>query len=230
MLAVILANGPLRSLRGVPWFWEQDAANTIRERLRDEGGFTPTLIFFFVSTLIFVFGIPFLAGVRRLVREHDPDGLGGDVVLLGGALFLGGGLLSEVLSTGFSIVVNSAPTYELDVNAALGVQSLQMAALVQAQVGVGLVAIATSLGLAHRNSAPRWLIALGLTAGALDLFRPLAVADPPLAIALFLPTFVWIGAMSAWLVRSPADRSHETATVPPQRSVDPISDQYAARS
>jgi hypothetical protein len=204
MLAVIVANGPLRSLRGVPWFWEPDAATRIGERLGDEADFASTLIFFFLSTLIFVFGIPFVAGIRRLVREQDPAGLGADVVLLGGALFFGGGLLSEVFSSGFSIVVNSAPTYALDVNAALGVGALQFAALVQAQVGLGLLMIAASLAIARGVRSPRWLVVIGLTAGGLDLIRPITVANPPLGIVLFLPSFVWMATFSIWLLRTPA--------------------------
>ncbi|MGH2381468.1 MAG: hypothetical protein ACRDG7_09640 [Candidatus Limnocylindria bacterium] len=204
MLAAILANGPLASIRGVPQYWEPDAATRVGELLGDQASFVPTLAFFFLSTLIFVFGIPFVAGLRRVVREHDPDGLGADVVLLGAALFFGAGLLSEVLSTGFAIVVNSAPDYVLDANAALGVQALQFAALVQGQVGLGLVVIAASLAIARGDRAPGWLVVLGLIAGGLDLVRPLAAANPPLAIGLFLPTFVWIAAISGWLLRTPA--------------------------
>jgi len=204
MLAAILANGPLASARGVPQYWEPDAATRFGERLADHAAFVPTLAFFFLSTMIFVFGIPFVAGLRRVVREHDPDGLGADVVLLGAALFFGAGLLSEMLSTGFAIVVNSAPAYVLDANAVLGVQALQFAALVQGQVGLGLVVIAASLAIARGHRAPRWLVVIGLTAGGLDLIRPLATADPPLAIVLFLPTFVWIAAISGWLLRTPA--------------------------
>jgi hypothetical protein len=204
MLAAILANGPLASARGVAQYWQPDAATRVGERLADHAAFGPTLAFFFLSTLIFVFGIPFVAGLRRVVREHDPDGLGADVVLLGGALFFGAGLLSEVLSTGFAIAVNSAPAYVLDANAVLGVQALQFAALVQGQVGLGLLVIGASLAIARGHRAPRWLVAIGLVAGALDLIRPLAVANPPLAIVLFLPTFMWIAAMSGWLLRAPA--------------------------
>jgi hypothetical protein len=204
MLAAILANGPLAAARGVPQYWEPDGATRVGERLQDQASFVPTLAFFFISTLIFAFGIPFAAGLRGVVREHSPDGLGADVVLLGAALFFGAGLLSEVLSTGFAIVVNSAPSYVLDANAVVGVQALQFAALVQGQVGLGLVVIAVSLAIARRDRAPRWLVVIGFIAGSLDLIRPLAAANPPLAIGLLLPTFVWIAAISGWLLRTPA--------------------------
>jgi hypothetical protein len=204
MLAAIIANGPLAAIRGVPQYWEADAATRVAERLADDGAFGPTLAFFFLSTLIFVFGIPFVAGLRRVVADRDPDGLGADVVLLGAALFFGAGLLSEVLSTGFAVVVNSAPSYVLDANAVVGVQALQFAALVQGQVGLGLVVIATSLAVGRGDRAPGWLVAIGLVAGGLDLIRPLVVTNPPLAIVLFLPTFVWIAAISTWLLRTPA--------------------------
>lgn len=202
MLAAIIVNGPLAAARGVPQYWEPNASTAIAARLGDAAAFPASIAFFFLSTLIFVLGIPFIAGLRRVVREQSPDGLGADVVLLGGGLFFGAGLLSEVLSTGFSIVVQSAPSYVLDANGALAVQALQFAALVQGQVGLGLVLIATSIALARSARAPMWLVALGLLAGVLDLLRPLAAANPSLAIGLFLPTFVWIAAVSTWLVRT----------------------------
>jgi hypothetical protein len=34
------------------------------------------------------------------------------------------------------------------------------------------------------------------------IFRSLAVANPPLATAMSLPSFVWIGAISLWLLRT----------------------------
>src|SRR5919106_5668365 len=80
MLAAILANGPLAAARGVPQYWEPDGATRVGERLQDQASFVPTLAFFFISTLIFAFGIPFWAGLRSVVREHSPDGLGADVV------------------------------------------------------------------------------------------------------------------------------------------------------
>jgi len=64
MLAAIIANGPLAAIRGVPQYWEADAATRVAERLADDAAFGPTLAFFFLSALIFVFGIP--------LTEPDP--------------------------------------------------------------------------------------------------------------------------------------------------------------
>lgn len=60
--------------------------------------------------------------------------------------------------------------------------------------------IAVSLAISRSGRLPGAVFVLGLLAGIIDLFRPLAVANPVLAIALFLPTFVWIGLASAWLI------------------------------
>lgn len=202
MLAVIVVNGPLASLRGVPDYWAPGAATAVASYLLDPSSLRLAVIFFFASTLIFVFGIPFFAGLRELTRKSDPSGLASGAVTIGAALFLAGGLISEVLATGMATVVQAAPSYTLDANAALGIQSLQFAALLQGQVGLGVVMIAVSLASRSEAFGPRGLVALGLIAGVIDILRPLAVTTPPLALALFLPTFVWIALASLALIRS----------------------------
>jgi hypothetical protein len=200
MLAVIVLNGPLGAMRGLPDYWGNDAASAVGSYLTDSGSLRLAVIFFFLSTLIFVFGIPFFAGLRELTRVSGGPNLASGAVTIGAALFLGGGLLSEVMSTGMATVVQAAPSYTLDANAALATQSLQFAALIQGQVGFGIVMIAVSLAARSQHCVPG-LMTLGLAAGVIDLLRPLAVTVPPLAIALFLPTFVWIGLASVTLVR-----------------------------
>jgi hypothetical protein len=202
MLAVIVLNGPLASLRGVPEYWAPNAATAVASYLGDPASLRLAVIFFFVSTLIFVFGIPFFAGLRELARKSDPSGLASGAVTIGAALFLAGGLISEVMSTGMATVIQAAPSYTLDVNSALALQSLQFAALIQGQVGLGVVMIAVSLGTRSQPFGPRGLVALGLVAGAIDILRPLVVATPQVALALFIPTFVWIALASLTLIRS----------------------------
>ncbi len=200
MLGVILVNGPLAAARGIPQYWEPNGASAIGSRLSDARTAQSSIVFFFLSTLIFVFGIPFIAGLRRAVNAAGRGELPGDVVLIGGVLFFGGGLLSEVLSTGFAIVVQSAPSYALDPNSATAIEALQFTALIQGQVGLGIAMIAVSLAMSRTGRFSAAVFAVGLLAGIIDLLRPLAVANPVLAIALFLPTFVWIALASAWLI------------------------------
>lgn len=100
MLGVILVNGPLAAARGIPQYWEPNAASAISSRLADPDAAGSSILFFFLSTLIFVFGIPFIAGLRHAIMVPGRDDMWPDVVLIGGALFFAGGLLSEVLSTG----------------------------------------------------------------------------------------------------------------------------------
>lgn len=211
MLAVILVNGPLAAARGIPQYWEPHAVSAIGSHLADSGAAPSSILFFFLSTLIFVFGIPFVAGLRRAILVPGRDALWADVVLIGGVLFFGGGLLSEVLSTGFGIVVQSAPSYVLDPNGAIAVEALQFSALIQGQVGLGITMIAVSFAMSRDGRLPAAVFAVGLLAGIIDIARPLAVANPVLAIALFLPTFVWIALASAWLISARVDDA-STAT------------------
>ena len=201
MLAAILVNGPLASLRGVPDYWAPGASANVARYLSDPANLRLAVIFFFLSTLIFVFGIPFFAGLREVMRGLDASGVAGGAVSIGAALFFAGGLLSEVMSTGMATVIEAAPSYTLDPNAVLAVDSLQFAALIQGQVGLGVVLIAVSLVSRSGGFGPRGLAVLGLAAGAIDILRPLVVTAPPLAIALFLPTFLWIAAASVALAR-----------------------------
>jgi hypothetical protein len=203
MLAVIVLNGPLGAIRGLPDYWGPDAAVAVSSYLTDAGSLRLAVIFFLVSTLIFVFGIPFFAGLRELTKVSGAPNLARGTVTIGAALFLGGGLVSEVMSTGMATVVQAAPSYTLDANAALATQSMQFAALIQGQVGFGVVMIAVSLAARSQGFGVPGLVTLGLIAGVIDLLRPLAVTVPPLAIALFFPTFVWIALACATLIRTP---------------------------
>jgi len=202
MLAVIVANGPLASVRGVPDYWAPDATTAVASYLGNSSSVRMAVIFFFLSTLIFVFGIPFFAGLRELTRRADTSGIASGVVAIGAALFFAGGLVSEVLSTGMATVVQAAPSYALDANAALAIQSLQFTALIQGQVGLGVVLIAVSVASRSNAFGSRGLVALGLVAGAIDILRPLVVTTPPVALGLFVPTFIWIALMSVTMARS----------------------------
>ena len=123
-------------------------------------------------------------------------------------LFFAGGLVSEVMSTGPAMVVLAAPSYTVDVNSALAIQGLQFAALIQGQVGLGAVLIAVSFATRGEQWGGRGLAALGYIAGAIDILRPLAVTEPPVAIALFVPTFIWIAFASAALIRVRSRAEH----------------------
>jgi hypothetical protein len=201
MLVVIIVNGPLSALRGVPDYWSVGAAGDLAAYLADPARLQLAVVFFFVSTLIFVFGIPFFAGLRLALRAHGSSELSSSVVAIGAGLFFAGGLVSEVMSTGMATVVQAAPSYVPDANAALGVQALQFAALLQGQVGFGVAIIAVSVAM-WNVATWRAVAVVGLVAGGIDLARPLAVAQPALALVLFVPTFVWIALASVRLIRA----------------------------
>ena len=201
MLAVVVVNGPLATLRGAPSYWSPKAVTDVETYLADSSSLWVAVLFFFLSTLIFVFAIPFFAGLRVLSRSYEASGLASGTVTLGAALFLAGGLVSEVMSAGMAMVVQAAPSYDLDANAAVAIQGLQFVALLQGQVGLGVLIIAVSLVARSMTFAPGGLVSLGLVAGTLDLLRPLAVTKPPIAIALFVPTFLWIALASFTLIR-----------------------------
>ena len=202
MLAVILLNGPLANLRGFPSYWSRDAMTDVESYLTDSSSLRLAVVFFWFSTLIFVFAIPFFAGLRALTKQGGTSGLASAAVTIGAALFLAGGLVSEVMSAGMATVVQAAPAYTVDTNAALALMGLQFAALIQGQVGLGVVLIAVSLATRGGNFGPPGLMALGLVAGVIDILRPLAVTEPPIAVALFVPTLLWLAVASGALIRS----------------------------
>ena len=84
------------------------------------------------------------------------------------------------------------------------VQGLQYAALVQAQVALGVALIALSISGWSSGVLPKWVWWLGAAAGTIDLVRPFAVTSPPILIATFVPTFLWIAAASVALIRRPS--------------------------
>ena len=69
------------------------------------------VVFFALSNLIFVFGIGFFAGLRRVSNQSDLSDWVTGVVSIGSAVFLAGGLLSETMSTGIAVVLRSTPDY-----------------------------------------------------------------------------------------------------------------------
>ncbi|MDQ6935385.1 MAG: hypothetical protein M3130_08880 [Actinomycetota bacterium] len=149
------------------------------------------------STLIFVFGLGFFAGLRRVSSHSDLSDWGAGVVSIGAALFLAGGLLSETLSTGIAVVLRSAPDYQLDVNSALLLQGLWSTALAQGQVALTISAMALRAG-----GLPRWVAWLGLITGIVTILRLALITHTPLFIVAFQPTFLWIAAVSVLLLRS----------------------------
>ena len=205
MVAAIVVNGPLAAVfERYPSFWTSSAGTDLQAFLSDGQSVDRAVIVFALSNLIFIFSIPFFAGLRSLIRDADPSAFLSGVVAIAVPLFLAGGLASEVFSHGMPIVLRSVPGYELDVNTALMVQGLQYAALVQAQVALGVALIALSIAGWGTGVLPKWVCWLGAVAGAIDLVRPFAVTSPPILIATFVPTFIWIAAASVALLRSPS--------------------------
>lgn len=205
MVTAIVINGPLAAVvEGYPSFWTASARADLEAFLRDSHRVDRAVVFFALSNLIFIFAIPFFAGLRALVRDADPSGFLRAVVAIAVPLFLAGGLASEVFSHGMPVVIESVPGYDLDLNSALMVQGLQYVALVQGQVALGVALIALSFASGSSNVLPKWVCWLGVAAGMIDLVRPFAVTSPPILIATFVPTFVWIAVTSVVLIRRPA--------------------------
>jgi len=215
MVAAIVVNGPLAGVvERYPSFWTASAGNALQAFLRDSHRLNRAVIFFVLSNLIFIFAIPFFAGLRALVRDADPSGFLGGVATIAVPLFLAGGLVSEAFSHGMPIVIESVPGYELDVNSALMVQGLQYVVLVQGQVALGVAVIALSFAGWSSGVLPRWLWWLGAAAGTIDLVRPFAVTSPPILIAAFVPTFLWIAATSIALIKQSPSRREPPEAAP----------------
>ena len=205
MVAAIIVNGPLAAvIERYPSFWTSSAGADFERFLRDSQRVDRAVVFFALSNLIFIFAIPFFAGLRVLVTRADASGFLRAVVGIAVPLFLAGGLASEVFSHGLAVVVESVPGYEVSVNSVLMVQGLQYVALVQGQVALGVAVIALSVGGLSSGVLPKWAWWLGAAAGMINLVRPFAVTSPPILIATFVPTFIWIAAISIALIRRPS--------------------------
>ena len=202
MASVIVANAALSLAWGaMPDSWGDAARSDVAEFLAEPSNLDRSLVLFAFSTLIFVFGIGFFAGLRRLADTWDPSGWTSGVVTIGAAVFMAGGLVSETLHTGTIVALRSTPSYEPDANAVLLLQSLWPAALAQAQLALGVVVVVLSLGAWRARGLPSSLVGLGLVAGSLAIVRPAVVSQVPLFIALFVPTFVWIASIGVVLIR-----------------------------
>jgi uncharacterized membrane protein len=212
MVAAILVNGPLSELvQRVPSYWNTGAGDAFAVYLRSGGNVDQMVLFFALSNLIFIFAIGFFAGLRDLASGTRYAGWTRAVVSIGAALFLAGGLLSETLSTGIAVVLNSTPDYQLDTNSVLLLQGLWATALAQGQVALGVVILAISAAQHSNAVMPTWLKWLGMIAGVIDLIRPAFVTHTVLFVASFQPTFLWIAAVSVLLLRVPLRRHDSPA-------------------
>ena len=202
MVAAILINGPVSIAVGrMPNHWTADAATRIADYLGNEANIAQAVTFFALSNLIFVFALGFFAGLRGLAAETDRSGWVTGVVTIGAALFLAGGLASEILSTGIAVVLRSTPAYVFDVNDALLLQGLWMSALAQGQVALGVVMVTLSAATLRTRAIPQWLSWLGIAAGAIAVLRPAVVTNVPLFILSFQPALLWIAALAIVLLR-----------------------------
>jgi hypothetical protein len=201
MVLVILVNGPLsQALQRIPSYWDADAGARIAAYLQDGANVDQMVVFFALSNLIFVFAIGFFAGLRRVSNQSDLADWVNGVVSIGSAIFLAGGLLSETMSTGIAVVLRSTPDYHLDVNSALLLQGLWSTALAQGQVALGVVIVAISVSSLHAGGLPKWLAWFGVMAGILTILRPALITQIPLFIVSFQPIFLWIAAVSVFLL------------------------------
>jgi hypothetical protein len=207
MVAVIMLNAGLSlALGGIPESWGGGARTEVAQFLNDPTSLDRSAVLFAFSTLIFVFGIGFFAGLRQLAETFDPSGWTKGVITIGAALFLAGGLVSETLHTGTAVALHSTPSYSLDANDVLLLRSLWPTALAQGQVGLGVVVVALSMSARRAQGLPGWLVVLGLVAGTLAIIRPALVGNVPMFIVLFAPMFIWIIAISVVLLRHGASR------------------------
>ena len=203
MVVAILVNGPLsQAVQRIPSYWDAGAAETFSAYLRNDANVDQMVVFFALSNLIFVFAIGFFAGLSRVTIHSDLSDWVRGVVLIGSALFLAGGLLSETLSTGIAVVLRSTPDYHIDVNSILLLQGLWSTALSQGQVALGVVIITVSIVSLRGDGLPRWLAWFGVAAGIVTILRLGLITHIPLFIVAFQPTFLWIAAVSIVLLRN----------------------------
>jgi hypothetical protein len=201
MVVAILVNGPLSvAVQRMPSYWEAGAGGKFTAYLQDGANIDQMVIFFALSNLIFVFGIGFFAGLRRVSNQSDLSDWVSGVVSIGSAIFLAGGLLSETMSTGIAVVLRTTPDYNLDITSALLLQGLWSTVIAQGQVALGVVIVAVSVSSLRAGGLPRWLAWFGVFAGVVTILRPVLITQIPLFIVSFQPVFLWIAAVSVVLL------------------------------
>lgn len=201
MVVAILVNGPLsQALQRIPSYWDAGAGQKFAAYLQEGANVDQMVVFFALSNLIFVFGIGFFAGLRRVSNQSNVSDWVNGVVSIGSAIFLAGGLLSETMSTGIAVVLRSTPDYRLDVNSALLLQGLWSTVIAQGQVALGVVIVTISVSALHVGGLPKWLAWFGVIAGIVTILRPVLITQIPLFIVSFQPMFLWIAAVSVVLL------------------------------
>ena len=207
MVMAILVNGPLSvALQRMPSYWDGGAGEKFAAYLQEGANVDQMVIFFALSNLIFVFGIGFFAGLRRVSNQSDLSDWVNGVVSIGSAIFLAGGLLSETMSTGIAVVLRTTPDYNLDVNSTLLLQGLWSTVIAQGQVALGVVIVTVSVSSLRAGGLPRWLAWFGFFAGIVTALRPVLITEIPLFIVSFQPVFLWIAAVSVVLLGTGASR------------------------
>ncbi|UZX02175.1 hypothetical protein F8G81_05750 [Arthrobacter sp. CDRTa11] len=219
MVGAILVNGPLSvALQRMPSYWEAGAGGKLATYLEDGTNVDQMLVFFALSNLIFVFGIGFFAGLRRVSDQSNVSDWVSGVVSVGSAVFLAAGLVSETLSTGIAVVLRSTPDYNLDANSALLMQGLWSTVIAQGQVALGIVIVAVSVASLRAGGLPKWLAWAGVAVGIVSILRPVLVTQIPLFIVSFQPVFFWIAAVSVVLLgagtrRRPTERRRSATAI-----------------
>jgi hypothetical protein len=167
MVGAIIINGPLAAaIERYPSFWVSSSRADFQRFLQESHRIDRAVVLFALSNLSFIFAIPFFSGLRVLVSRSDATGFLRSTVGTAVALFLAGGLASEVFSHGVPVVIRSVPGYQASLDTVLMVQGLQYVALVQGQVALGVALLALSFSGLRREVVPHWIWWLGLPRGS----------------------------------------------------------------
>ena len=65
---------------------------------------------------------------------------------------------------------------------------------------MGVVIVAISVSSLYAGGLPKWLAWCGVIAGIVTILRPAIVTQIPLFIVSFQPMFLWIAALSVFLL------------------------------
>lgn len=174
----------------VPDTSEAGAARELAEFWGKDGNQDKALLAAFLGFYTAFLLIWFAAGLRTILRHADPEGSAATAAVAGGVVAAVLLVASIVLHSAVGITLRFSDDYRLDTNYAILVENTSYFLWAGALVGVGVLALATSLVARGQGFLPTWVVWFGFVLTAV------ALTGPFFAFFGFLLFPLWLAAVS----------------------------------